>query len=227
MNLSNEAQNLLNDIRTSMKKKAFANNWNDERVQSEVRMAIQSFLNSDEAKGLSKEDRINIHKANLTNVTQHEVNQEEIKVAEPIPEAERAVKNETQYSDLTIEEKYRDWMPLITLSSFKKIKRYLTLSIILRLVCSIMLVWSLSRHKYDFYVILRWLVTCTSAYCASIANKVKNQLWTIYFVAAAILFNPIAPIKLSRDTWISIDIGVAVLFLISLKYIKETEEVEV
>ena len=219
MSLSKDAQKLLADIRTRVMKKALANNWSDEKTQTEVRKETQSFLNSDEARGFSKDDRIAIHKANNTDSFAQEMKNLEMEIKQTI--------SEKTSKKIEIEQKVEEQSPIpesprvVTIIS--NLKKWLTLSIILRLVCSIMLVWSLSRHKYDFYVILRWLVTCTSAYCASLANRMKNQSWLVIFVAVAILFNPIAPIKLSRGMWTNIDLGVALLLLVSLKFVNETK----
>ena len=40
------------------------------------------------------------------------------------------------------------------------------------------------------------------------------------FALVAILFNPLAPVYLSRETWQPIDIAVAVLFLAAIPLVK-------
>jgi len=101
------------------------------------------------------------------------------------------------------------------------IKNFVTLSVILRIVSTIMLLWATSRHKYDYYTIMRVLVTVTSFYCAFLSYKIKNELWILSFLTIALLFNPIAPIKLTKETWFIIDIVIAAFYLISIKYVRE------
>lgn len=88
-----------------------------------------------------------------------------------------------------------------------------------------MLLWASSRHKYDYYTIMRFLVTVTSLYCTFLSFKIKSELWIFLFLAVALLFNPIAPIKLSKETWLMIDYAISFLFVISIKYIREIKSI--
>jgi len=101
------------------------------------------------------------------------------------------------------------------------VKRFLNLSVVLRLVSAVLLIWALSKHKYDYYTILRWVVSATSVYCGTIANKMKNSIWVAMFAPVAILFNPIIPIGLSRNTWSKIDVACAIFLLVSIKFVNE------
>ena len=84
------------------------------------------------------------------------------------------------------------------------------------LVAAGMLFGALALHGYDYYVLLRWIVcgvAAFSAFCASEADK-KGWMWALVIVA--LFFNPIIPVHLSRETWAPIDVGVALLLLVSI-----------
>lgn len=78
---------------------------------------------------------------------------------------------------------------------------------------------------YAYFQILRWVVTLFSVYytwhlhtthivdMSYFERRWQAQL-IFLFVATAILFNPIAPIYLTRTTWLAIDILAGLLMLI-------------
>lgn len=67
---------------------------------------------------------------------------------------------------------------------------------------------------YVYFQILRWSV-CISAILWAWDALGKNMKVTIgVFCTIAVLFNPIAPIYLSRETWVIIDGAVGGIFLI-------------
>jgi len=46
----------------------------------------------------------------------------------------------------------------------------------------------------------------------------KNIDWAkVTFIVVAILFNPLVPIYLSRNTWIPLDIVTAILFIFAIR----------
>ena len=70
-------------------------------------------------------------------------------------------------------------------------------------------------HGYDYYVLLRWVVCSVAAYSAFRASEVRKKGWAWAFAVVALFFNPILPVHLTRETWGFIDVGVALLFLVS------------
>lgn len=72
---------------------------------------------------------------------------------------------------------------------------------------------------YSYYQILRWVVTIVALYSAYSAYKIQNTKWLYIMGAIAILFNPIAPIYLKKETWQVLDFITAGVFFISLKKI--------
>ena len=80
----------------------------------------------------------------------------------------------------------------------------------------VILFGALWNHPYSYYQLLRWVVSITGAISAYKFFEAKNEFWGWVFVFITILFNPIAPIYLSKDTWQILDVLGAVIFTISL-----------
>ena len=83
---------------------------------------------------------------------------------------------------------------------------------IIRAIAIIMVLWALADNPYGYYKLLRWVVTTVAVIMAFQCIVSEKIYWTIPVVKIAILFNPILPIHLDRETWRVIDIAVAVIF---------------
>lgn len=68
---------------------------------------------------------------------------------------------------------------------------------------------------YDFYILLRWLIFISSIIVAYGFYKSKVTAWAFIFGAVALLFNPIAPIYLNKQSWVPIDFVTAILFFLA------------
>jgi ribosomal protein S27AE len=66
---------------------------------------------------------------------------------------------------------------------------------------------------YGYYVFLRWAVCVTCAYGAWVALRDNRTVWVWLLGAAALLFNPIVPIRMRREEWFVFDILGAGLLL--------------
>lgn len=73
---------------------------------------------------------------------------------------------------------------------------------------------------YGYYILLRWIITGSAIFLIWTASKLEKKFWIFLMVVVAILFNPIAPIHLDKQTWVVIDFMVAALFLVSIFKIK-------
>jgi hypothetical protein len=74
----------------------------------------------------------------------------------------------------------------------------------------------LFEPPYGFYTMLRFVVTIYCGYVAYTFYKMsegKNYLYVL-FGLLAILFNPIVPIHLDRETWQIIDGGMVIMSFI-------------
>lgn len=84
-----------------------------------------------------------------------------------------------------------------------------------KLLAIAVLLGAMGSHPYSYYQILRWVVCISAAYTAYlyIQHERTGLFWL--FAAMAVLFNPIAPIYLDRDTWQLLDLGAAAIFIVS------------
>jgi hypothetical protein len=93
--------------------------------------------------------------------------------------------------------------------------------IIARIIAIVLLLWALDKHPYGYYTLLRFVVCGVTAYSAYLAVELKKNGWAWTFGIIALLFNPIIPFHLGRDIWQIVDVGVAILLLVSLFLLKE------
>ena len=87
---------------------------------------------------------------------------------------------------------------------------------VLRVIAALMLLIALGDHPYAYYQLLRWVVCGVSAYGALTAYERKDTVWTWLFGVTAVVFNPIMPFYLDRETWQVLDIAAALILLVSL-----------
>lgn len=95
-------------------------------------------------------------------------------------------------------------------------------SIIARGIAAILLFLALGDQSYGYYKLLRWVTCGAAAYSAFIAVSVEKKFWVWVFGITALIFNPIIPFHLDRETWSIIDIASGVLFLVSIFTVRET-----
>ncbi|MFH1968454.1 MAG: DUF6804 family protein [bacterium] len=84
-----------------------------------------------------------------------------------------------------------------------------------KIVAIILLLWALADNPYSYYQFLRWVVLVIACYTAYVAYNKQKIGWAWTFGIMAVLFNPIFPFYLSRDTWQLIDVAVAIIFFVS------------
>lgn len=84
-----------------------------------------------------------------------------------------------------------------------------------KIAAVILLLWALADNPYGYYQFLRWAILIIGGYSAYLAYNLKKIGWAVVFGIIAVLFNPMIPFYFSRDVWQLIDIGSAVLFLVS------------
>jgi hypothetical protein len=88
--------------------------------------------------------------------------------------------------------------------------------IIAKLIAAVMLFGALGRHAYDYFTLLRWIACGVCAFTAFQAAQSKKFGWLFVFIIAALVLNPVAPIRFKRDTWAIVDSAAAVLLLVSI-----------
>lgn len=93
--------------------------------------------------------------------------------------------------------------------------------IIARIIAIIFLLLALENQPYGYYILLRFIVCGVSAYGAFFASRLGETGWIWILGIIAVLFNPIIPIHLDRETWAIVDLGVAVILIVSLFLLKK------
>lgn len=87
---------------------------------------------------------------------------------------------------------------------------------ILRVVAALLLIVAFGDHPYAYYQMLRWVVCGVTGYGAFVAYEKKNIPWAWVFGITAVLFNPIMPFYMQRETWQMFDIAAALVLVVSL-----------
>lgn len=89
-----------------------------------------------------------------------------------------------------------------------------------KILAILFLLGALADNPYGYYQFLRWIILGVGGYSAYLSYNSGRKIWTGIFCVIALLFNPIIPFYLSRDTWQSIDVIVAIIFFVSIFKIK-------
>ena len=98
---------------------------------------------------------------------------------------------------------------------------YATGSVVARFIAIALLLWALDRHPYGYYQILRWVTCAAGVYAALTAYSLQKTAWVWVLAIVAVLFNPVIPVHLSRDTWQTVDVVAAGVFLVSVFMVRE------
>jgi len=94
-----------------------------------------------------------------------------------------------------------------------------------KILAILFLLGALGDWPYGYYQLLRWLILGIGGYSAYLAYNSERKVWVGIFGVIALLFNPIIPFYLSKDTWQFIDIVVAIIFFVSLFYKYERKNI--
>jgi len=87
-----------------------------------------------------------------------------------------------------------------------KAKSTILLLYIVWVIAAVMLVFAAVEKQPDsFYTLLRWVCCAVFAYSAVTSFQMKRLLWLCIFGVLAVLFNPISPLGLDRNSWIVAD----------------------
>jgi hypothetical protein len=85
-----------------------------------------------------------------------------------------------------------------------------------------LLVIAIERMPYGYYAFTRIVVCGFGALLAFVAweDGPVSRLWSVIFGLLAVLFNPMIPIYLNRDSWFYFDLLAAVLFAAHLLFVR-------
>ncbi len=95
-------------------------------------------------------------------------------------------------------------MPEVTVARIDQLKVPLGAAVVLLLGAAF------GSWPYGYYQLLRLVVCGAAAYGAYVfAETSKGRMWTL--IGIAVMFNPLAPLRLSREDWQPIDFITAVV----------------
>lgn len=80
----------------------------------------------------------------------------------------------------------------------------------------ILLLWGLGVQSPGGCVAIRWLVFVAVVYCGFVAYGAQRHAWTVLFGMAAVVFSPLLPATIWRETWILLCISGSALCLVSI-----------
>ena len=79
-----------------------------------------------------------------------------------------------------------------------------------------LLLGSLGNHPYSYYQLLRWVVSIVAFYSAYTTHTKGSSVWTWILTALGILFNPIKPFYMEKETWVVFDVLAGFVLVASL-----------
>lgn len=94
---------------------------------------------------------------------------------------------------------------------------------IARLIAVGLLVWALARHPIGYYTVLRFITCAVNGYGTYLAIRNKRNGWATVFGAIAVLFNPLLSFRMTRHTWVYVDLGVAVFLVASIIWFRNRD----
>jgi hypothetical protein len=89
-----------------------------------------------------------------------------------------------------------------------------TFKIVIKVIMAAMLFGCLLKWQYSYYQILRFVI-CSGFVLFAIKEYEGKRIYiSLPCIAIAILFNPLMPIYLARETWIPVDLSTGVLLIV-------------
>lgn len=85
-----------------------------------------------------------------------------------------------------------------------------------------MLLIALAPLPYGYYTLLRLVATAVFIWAALVSYQRQATLLPWLFALMALLFNPVFKVYLPREVWMFIDLGAAVLLLVTRRHFAES-----
>lgn len=93
-----------------------------------------------------------------------------------------------------------------------------TMSIFFKIVLALLSFVAVADLQYSYYQFLRvavFLCGCSFAYKAY-SHKQEVNYWVILYSLTAILFNPLFPVHMAKDSWMVFNIATGLFYLASI-----------
>jgi len=83
-------------------------------------------------------------------------------------------------------------------------------------IAAMMLLAAVGKWPYAYYQVMRWAV-CAAGVFVAYKGWMFKRAWALWvFGLVAVLFNPLLPIHLKRETWAAIDVLAAAIFVVGV-----------
>jgi hypothetical protein len=99
------------------------------------------------------------------------------------------------------------------------------ITVVPSLIAATMLFFATMELPYGYYRLLRWVICGISVFLAYKSYEMNKITWVWIMGIIAILFNPLIPIHLDKESWMFIDIVAAFTYLASILFIKKKESI--
>jgi uncharacterized membrane protein YhaH (DUF805 family) len=84
-----------------------------------------------------------------------------------------------------------------------------------------MLLWALNpENPYSYYILLRWVCCAAFTYLALKAHAQGKEGWVWVLGVAAVIYNPIVRIHLTREIWSVVNIATVIIATLSVFALK-------
>ena len=93
-------------------------------------------------------------------------------------------------------------------------------------IAAFMLFAGVLSWPYQYFIVLRIVVSSVSIYAAFLAYRYQKQFVILLFIVIIILYNPLMPLSLSRNLWLVIDIVGGGLFFVSVFVLRTGKQSE-
>lgn len=98
-------------------------------------------------------------------------------------------------------------------------------SVAARLLCATMLIIAVGENPYSYYRLLRWVVFIVGIWSGFVFLRLNRGRWVIVFGVAAVVFNPVVPVYMKRESWAIVDVALATIMVLSLPFYRSTQRV--
>jgi hypothetical protein len=86
-----------------------------------------------------------------------------------------------------------------------------------QIIASLMLLWALNPdNPYQYYTLLRWVCCGVFAYLAFRLGEFQERGWAWTYGVAALVYNPLFPVHLTRGIWSIVNVATVVIIAASI-----------
>jgi len=91
------------------------------------------------------------------------------------------------------------------------------LNVLIWIVPAVMSLVALGPLPYSYYMLLRVVVCAACSYLAAAEfDTARKSGWFYALIVAALVFNPVFPLHLSREVWALLNVGLSVFLIAHL-----------